>query len=83
MLAVVVLTDNTRVAIPAQAMTAALMAGVLACTLTLLLLAAPIHRVIGITGEVVISRVMGIILAAVAVDEMLRGFVAIGALPPF
>jgi multiple antibiotic resistance protein len=83
MLAVVVLTDNTRVAIAAQAMTAALMAGVLACTLTLLLLAAPIHRVIGITGEVVISRVMGIILAAVAVDEMLRGFVSIGALPPF
>lgn len=83
MLAVVVLTDNTRVAIAAQAMTAALMAGVLACTLTLLLLAAPIHRVVGITGEVVISRVMGIILAAVAVDEMLRGFVAIGALPPF
>ncbi|MBI1217552.1 MAG: NAAT family transporter [Rhodobacteraceae bacterium] len=83
MLAIVVLTDNTRVAVAAQAATAGLMALVLTCTLVLMLLAAPIHRVIGITGEAIISRVMGIILAAVAVDEMLRGFVAIGALPPF
>lgn len=83
MLAVVVLTDNTRYSVAEQAVTAGLMAAVLACTLAILMLAAPIHRLIGMTGEAVISRVMGIILAAVAVDEMLRGFVAIGALPAF
>jgi len=31
----------------------------------------------------VVSRVMGMILAAVAVDTVLKGFVAIGVIPSF
>ena len=46
----------------------------------LLLLAAPLKRAIGTTGASVISRVMGIILATVAVDAVLGGLGAVGAL---
>jgi multiple antibiotic resistance protein len=83
MLAVVVLTDNDRFSIAHQAMTAGLMAVVLAITLVILLLAAPIHRVIGATGASIVSRVMGMILAAVAVDAILKGFVVLGVIAAF
>jgi len=83
MLAVVILTDNDRFSIAHQAITTGLMALVLGATLAILLLANPLYRVLGATGSSVISRVMGMILAAVAVDAVLRAFVAIGALPAF
>lgn len=83
MLTVVILTDNDRFSLPHQAMTTGLMAVVLLCTLLILLAAAPLHRILGTTGEAIISRVMGMVLAAVAVDAVLRGLSAIGALPPF
>jgi len=83
MLTVVILTDNDRFSVSHQVVTASLMGLVLICTLLILLAAAPLHRVLGTTGEAVISRVMGMVLAAVAVDAVLRGFTAIGALPPF
>jgi len=83
MLTVVILTDNDRFSIAQQATTAGIMAGVLAITLVLLLLATPIHRVIGITGEMIISRVMGMVLAAVAVDAVLQGFASLGLIAPF
>lgn len=83
MLAVVILTDNDRFAVSHQAVTSAIMALVLAITLVLLLAANPIYRLIGASGASIISRVMGMILAAVAVDAMLNGFVDIGALEPF
>lgn len=82
MLAVVVLTDNDRFSVAHQLMTGALMALVLAATLVILLAAQPLHRVLGATGEAVISRVMGLVLAAVAVDAVLRALVTVGALPP-
>ena len=83
MLAVVVLTDNDRFSITHQIATATVMAAILLITLAILLLANPLYRVIGPAGASIISRVMGMVLAAVAVDAVLAGFVAIGALAPF
>ena len=81
MLAVVVLTDNDRFSLTHQAMTTGAMAVVLLATLVLLLAAAPIHKVIGITGEMIISRIMGMILAAVAVDAVLAALVGLEVIP--
>ena len=78
MLAIVILTDNHRHSIEEQAVTAALLLAVLAITLALLLLAGPIQRVIGASGASVVSRVMGIVLATVAVDSVLGGLEALG-----
>lgn len=82
MLAVVVLTDNDRFSVIHQAMTALAMTAVLVVTLALLLLATPIHRVIGITGEMIISRIMGMILAAVAVDAVVHALQTMAVIPP-
>lgn len=73
MLAVVLLTDNHRFDIGQQATTTAVVFLVLAATLVLLLLANPIHRVIGESGASIVSRVMGMILAALAADTILQG----------
>jgi multiple antibiotic resistance protein len=72
MLAVVVLTDNNRFSVPEQAVTAAVTLFCVASTCVLMLLAGPINRVIGPGGASIVSRVMGIILAAVAVDGVLN-----------
>ena len=80
MLTVVILTDNDRFSVEHQAITAGLMAVVLLITLCIMLMAAPIMRVIGMTGAAIISRVMGLILAAVAVDAVLDGLQQIGIL---
>jgi multiple antibiotic resistance protein len=61
----------------------ALLAAVMAATLAILLAGPALHRVIGDAGAAAISRVMGMILGAIAVDEVLRAFVHIGALAPF
>lgn len=78
MLAVVVLTDNNRHSIPEQAATLALLLLVLAVTLALLFAASFFNRHLGSAGSSIISRVMGIILAAVAVDAVLEALVEIG-----
>ncbi|SFI60394.1 MarC family protein [Celeribacter neptunius] len=83
MLAVVMLTDNDRFSITHQAMTASMMTVVLLITLMILIAAQPILRVLKETGAAIVSRVMGMILAAVAVDAVLKGFVAIGVIPEF
>jgi multiple antibiotic resistance protein len=78
MLAVVALTDNETVSAPEQAVTVALLGGVLTVALGVMLAAAPLNRRLGAGGAAVISRVMGMILAAVAVDTVLRGLAAVG-----
>ncbi|WP_026957199.1 MULTISPECIES: MarC family protein [Aliagarivorans] len=72
-LAIVMLTDNSRYAISQQAVTAGIMLLVLLCTLGLLWLARPIQRVIGNAGAALISRIMGLVLAAVAMSSLLEG----------
>lgn len=80
MLAVVILTDNDQVAVAHQVMTAGIMAVVLGFALVMMLLANPIYKVIGLAGASIISRVMGMILAAVAVDAMLSGLDRLGVI---
>ena len=78
MLAIVILTDNHTETIAEQAVTAGLLVLVLVLTLVLLLAATFVHRLIGNTGASVISRVMGIVLATIAVDAILGGYNALG-----
>ena len=80
MLTVVILTDNDRFSVAHQALTTGLMALVLLCTLAIMLAAEPLFKLLGVTGAAVISRVMGMILAAVAVDAVLGAFVTLGLL---
>jgi multiple antibiotic resistance protein len=81
MLSVVLLTDNSRHDIPDQALTVVVLAIVLVVTLLLFLLAEPVARLIGKSGASIISRIMGMLLAAVAVDTVLRALAAWLKLP--
>ena len=73
MMAIVLLTDNHRFSLFDQTMTTLIMLSVLLITHLLFLAANRIQRWIGNTGAAVISRVMGLILAAVAINNMLVG----------
>lgn len=73
MMAVVLLTDNHRFSFFDQAITSMIMLSILLITYLLFLAANRIQRLIGNTGAAVISRVMGLILAAVAINNMLVG----------
>lgn len=80
MLAIVILTDNHTESLADQAITAGLLMIVLVLTLILLLAASFVHRFIGNTGASIISRVMGIVLATIAVDSVLGGLDALDVL---
>lgn len=71
-MAVVLLTDNHRFSITEQSITTAVLIVVLGITLVALLLANPIHRVIGRGGANILIRVMGLILASLAVEKVLE-----------
>ena len=73
MLAAVLLTKNTEYNLLEQMLTAASMFAVLFVVLIFLLAASWIHRFIGNSGASIISRVMGLILASVAVSNVLDG----------
>ena len=73
MMAIVLLTDNHRFSLFDQTMTTLIMLSVLLITYLLFLAANRIQRWIGNTGAAVISRVMGLILAAVAINNLLVG----------
>ncbi|MDG2953985.1 MarC family protein [Bisgaard Taxon 10/6] len=73
MMAIVMLTDNHRFSFIDQFITTLIMLLVLGITYVLFLMANRIQNLIGSTGAAVISRVMGLILAAVAVNNILVG----------
>ena len=72
MLAIVLLTDNNRFSITEQAVTAGIMVFVCVIAFLLMLAAGAIQRVIGMNGAAIVSRVMGMILASVAVDNIIE-----------
>jgi len=73
MLAAVLLTENAKNSIWEQFQTSLVVVFVLLITLVLMLLATRIHRLIGNAGAGIISRIMGMILASVAVTNILDG----------
>ena len=73
MLAAVLQTENVRFSLWEQALTTAIMIFVLLIVLVLMLAASFVHRIIGDSGASVVSRVMGLILASVAVASVLAG----------
>lgn len=82
MMAAVMLTDNNRFSLLDQAITTAIMLGIILVNLCLMLMATRLQRIIGQSGASVISRVMGLILAAVAINAVLSGIQAHFGLAP-
>lgn len=74
MLAAVLLTKNSVYSIWEQAQTALVMLSVLTLAYILMLLAGFINKLVGSSGASVISRVMGLILSAIATTNILTGF---------
>ena len=70
-LAAVVLTDNRQFSLLDQAMTTGLLLAALALTLVFLLLANRIYAWIGDAGATLMVKVLGLILAALAVEMIL------------
>ena len=80
-MAVIVLTDNDVYTIPQQAETGLVLLVVLILNLVMLLLSDLILRVIGREGAAVLIRVMGMILASLAVEIVLTAL-AVGSWKP-
>ena len=73
MLAAVLLTENDQFSIAEQSQTFIVLLAVLALTYVLMLLSSLIERILGRSGPIVISRIMGLILASVAMTSLLSG----------
>ena len=73
LLAVVLLTDNDRFSLREETLTAGLTVAVLVLVLIILLLAARIQRYLGAAGIMVITQIMGLVLAAFSVQQILDG----------
>ncbi len=73
-LAAILLTENTKFSLVEQSLTALMMLVVIFIAWILMALSAKIFKYIGTSGAAIISRVMGLILSAVAIDNILEGF---------
>ena len=73
MLAVVLLTKNSEYSIFEQVQSSLVMISVLIIVLVLLWLSTKVQKIIGSAGASIISRVMGLILTAVAADNIIMG----------
>lgn len=73
MLAAVLMTNNSKFNIIEQVQTTLIILSVLLIVFIFMLIAGFIYRIIGQNGASIISRVMGIILASVAVTSVLTG----------
>lgn len=73
MMTIVLLTDNHRFNFGDQLLTTLIMLIILLVTYLLFIAANRIQRIIGTTGAAIVSRVMGLILAAVAINNILVG----------
>jgi multiple antibiotic resistance protein len=71
-MAVIILTDNDVYTVPQQAQTAVVLLVVLALNYLALRLSDPILRFIGKQGAAVLIRVMGILLASLAVEIVMK-----------
>jgi multiple antibiotic resistance protein len=72
-LIVMLLTDNHRHDIPERAVTTLMLLVVMVITYLVLLMADKIQRALGVTGINMLSRISGLILAALSVETMLDG----------
>ena len=68
----ILLTDNQIYPLPTQLTTAAITVVILLVTLLLLLLSAPIMRLLGRGGASILTRIMGMVLAALSVELILE-----------
>jgi multiple antibiotic resistance protein len=78
--AVILLMANTEGDIVGQITVLAALLAVLLLTLSLLLLANKVHQFFGVTGMLVVSRVFGVLLCALAVQFMFDGIAQSGLL---
>ena len=76
--AVILLMANSRGELGEQVVVVAALLVVLLITLMLLLLAGTVHRLLGVTGLNVVSRIFGVLLTALAVQFMFDGLAASG-----
>ena len=81
-LAVVVLTDNARYSLGMQAMTAGILLTVLAVTYLCLRQSDRLLRLLGQNGGAAIIRLLGMVLAALAVEMVLDALGQLGWGPP-
>jgi multiple antibiotic resistance protein len=77
LVAVVLLTDNTKFTLPEETIVAGLTVAALALVLFALLLAGKVQRWLGTAGIMVITQIMGLILAAFSVQQILDGVVTV------
>jgi multiple antibiotic resistance protein len=72
-LAIVLLVESSKATLKVQIMTGLVMAVILLVNYLLMRLSNKIHKVIGNSGAIVISKVMGLIVASMGANNVLMG----------